>query len=1061
MPRQSTVRENDPNRNNKNKRTRSAFSSLTETSQSAPSQYATETPSLIKNNTTADTLTVGKMYGGPQGESTWTQLSNLLGVGMKAAEVGTSIYKQVSEDNKRKDAEDDAEVLRDMELTWAQEMDTDAYKAAGPAKRLEMQKAHHNLWKGRLKGDEARFRYDMAGMQYELQTDTKNAEQWFSDTVTRRVNGILATPGMSEDEQAEKIAEIYRVASSEVESKFGHDSSIMDALMGKIAGGVQSSEARVETAARQMLQDMRGDITKATNEMIKEIGEGTNLDLSLLEGGEDGERYDVISQEILNRAGIDITVLDPEQQGAVRRELREMIVPLMEGNFELIRAAEDRRVQDHLVTGLKGEMELLANPTGNGLFSANSVDGMLVHLENLDRTGMPPNTLNSHRVTAIKAAVEAGIRRLDYSLGDDERETEVRRIVAQMEDAFGWTTADENNTSVQASRREVATYLETEAAEGGFGVLEALLEDKNDKQIFKIAMETTGPLGDQAFELAVQRMGASMVDYSKAEIMMAMERFMGAPDAMGPRREFFLTDQQRADAGSAVATAFNAAANGEEFVDVLREQLPEDLQQYAEQISDAAYSTESHMFVTMLQEYRDGKRGDRTDMIPQLEELFASLGGSFDDRTGDISGGMLPVTEAEQARLIMSKPSSIKEFSNRLGQGRPIPNESDTAAYGKDVEMFIREAMEQPGIAGALGEFQAGDAATKLADLLQPRYGIRLSPTVLEPVVDLIRQGAFDGEESQLLFDGLGEAVVKQKRKIRDTEIVNRSTWDGNWDDVPLQLRVELVNIAGGTDRPITLEDAKGFLSERGLVADYMRKEDGEVTSARKVVVKVDDTYDGKGLIGATDDGEQEKGVGASMRGMQLNESAKRDLTTYRKDIEVIGEGKPNADDYALVDAALGVILGDRGGSFLYSQKDSDLPAGVDPEDYRKLQRLLKTPRGYNISHGRVALMAALLEDGVPISDWTESAFNNAEQSMSRGLDGSLQFVQGDGTVYNVPDALSGRYGGLSRSSHRTEAEVQFDREEQKRDRWSGGSRSGSPMSQIGRSFREWWNSED
>jgi len=67
MPKQPKVRSNDPTR--RNGTMGGAFAALAQQTQGPDStqQYSAAGPELVVNNTTSDTLVVGKTYGGPVG----------------------------------------------------------------------------------------------------------------------------------------------------------------------------------------------------------------------------------------------------------------------------------------------------------------------------------------------------------------------------------------------------------------------------------------------------------------------------------------------------------------------------------------------------------------------------------------------------------------------------------------------------------------------------------------------------------------------------------------------------------------------------------------------------------------------------------------------------------------------------------------------------------------------------------------------------------------------------------------------------------------------------------
>ena len=229
MPRQPNVRSNDPNRQ-KRARSSSSFSALTMGTQEGVASYSQEDPNLVRNETQADVLKVGKTYGGPQGEAMGTQLAKLLNTGMKAVEQGFAINKQLKDQKDRIAAKEDEQVALEYEQEKLDLQNTEQWPTMSENDRQNELRALHNRYEGRYKQDRNVLKWNQEATRFRLEAPFVEANSWYQETVTKGIQEIKLRR-LSEEDEANAISDLIDEAVTFANARYGPDNPASDKIM--------------------------------------------------------------------------------------------------------------------------------------------------------------------------------------------------------------------------------------------------------------------------------------------------------------------------------------------------------------------------------------------------------------------------------------------------------------------------------------------------------------------------------------------------------------------------------------------------------------------------------------------------------------------------------------------------------------------------------------------------------------------------------------------------------------------------------------------------------------
>ena len=1018
MPKQPKVRSNDPNRR---KGTRGgAFAALAQQTQAPDTtqKYSSAGPELVVNNTTSDTLVVGKTYGGPVGQSTWSELSQLLGAGMQAATTGAQISAQIAEKTERADIASDTEALRELETAQAQLL-LDTQKLNEDEQHAEMG-ILLNSFNSRFVSDEAQHKQNLRGLTHELGTTHADATTWMRTNITNAVDLARVTYSSDPEELANKIADIYKTGGQQVLKKFGEDSRQYGDYVKMIAGGMESSAQLTQRTARNMVIDNKDEIAQARSRIVERMSMGEDV-LGAL-GITSGSSLADFATAIYEEAGLDLEGLDPAQSSAVLREFRGMALDDLKDDLRALQNADDSRIQQRAEDHLGAEIDMW-NVNSEGYLSEEQIDALMSARAQFASTDPLPHALAETDSGLIRNFIEGSITRLDINMSDEERQNYVSMEVGKMLTSWNYDNDDPLSKRVRAQ----ATRL---LKETDFNVIRKHLEKQDHVALLRMGGRGNGPEAELAFRLGMEQMGITMSDLAGQETIMLFnkkeqsfdsnDRLSSLSDAIG-NNAYRMTEVQASYAKDAMSFAFREAVNGGDFAEVFKETLTQDgLGDRFESLMSAVSASKSAGLLHILDQHRnDNVSRDLT--VRNAMDLYKELGGEM--KNGNLAGGLKVSTEDSRADEALSKANGQRAFGARISQQMgPRAAVQDRALYTQDVNGFITRLVSAPGFVNKMQN--EPDTATRLAILnnaFTARYG-QAPPTIaLEMMEQQLNEGGFKNDEQAQIVGDIADVFAQSQKASLNKAVTQNRDFTGDWSNYKDNL-----SLLGSLSRfvppgnAITPESIGGWASQRGLVV-------GEDEGGR-ITILPDPERSGQDLLLSLNElGPGDGNRGNVVRKATYNPEAKEALDEYSSSLQIL------EDRYAIQNP--GSVKSMRVFTeALISNPGMALNApaskfGLEGEEAITFDRLRNVIRGKrsstadtnNIEHGRMALASALISEEIPVDEWTMETFDRANDNMIRGSDGSLTFVipgeKGDAEMrLIVPQAFAKAFGGVQRN---------------------------------------------
>lgn len=1027
MPKQPKVRSNDPNRR---KGTRGgAFAALAQQTQGpdATQQYSAAGPELVVNNTTSDNLVVGKTYGGPVGQSTWSELSQLLGAGMQAATTGAQIYGQINEKRERADTESDLEAQKEYELAAAQ-LEIDIQTLPEDQQHSERGKLL-SKFEDRFVTDGGVHKHNLAGLKHELGTSHADSTAWVRTNVTDKVSEARLTYSKDPEALADAITDIYNTASEEIIKRHGKDSKLYSSYMQQIAGGVQSSKSLVKNTAREMVHENRQAIADARANIMQRMSQGEDvLGAMGLDGSSTLGSY---AAAIFEEAGIDLTQLDPNQASAVQTEFRDMMLKDLKDDMRALQSADDDRIQKRAANLLSAELEEW-DLDRDFTMSESSIDVLIDARQRYAQTGPGREAQAKVDEGIISSFVDGSIVRLDINMSDEDRKKFVTTQVDMMLDRFGHDNDDPISRRVRSRAANMIKNTD-------FNVIRKHLEKKDHMALLKVGSQGTGPEADLAYKLGMEQLGISMSDYFGQETIMlfnANQRRQNAKPKMSLQGlmgtySYTLNEDQAGRAKGALGFAFRESVNGGNFEEVLMAELKRDgLESTFEVIMSSVAASDSGQLMHILdQERNDGVGKPKT--VKEATDLYKSIGGKVTDG-GNLEGGMDVKTSLSRMRESLSSPSGSRAFGASVSEAMGSrPDAMDTAAYEKDVNSFIMNVVAVPGFVQSFQEETDTSERIKMLNaIFTSRYGEAPPPEALGMMEEQIKNGGFTSDDQATIVSDIGSVFARSKRTALNKLVIHDRQWGGDWKNIKdnLDVKASIARfVPPGTE--INEFTASGWANKQGLI---ITRDDDDV-----IQIAVDPSRSSKDLLMAlTEYGPDEERGGARTQGAVFNPAAKKDMIAYAEGTATIldekGSKVENYESKKSMQLFIQTLVAKPGVAL--NSRANGTHFKLEGEEARRMEKLRNCIRGKrsaaadtnNLEHGRLAFAAALIAEGIPVEDWNLKTFDLVSadtdgQIMRRGTDGSLTFtIPGESNeapmTLVVPPAFSGAYGNVTRN---------------------------------------------
>lgn len=949
MPKQPTTRENNPARQPRG-RAAGAFDSLVQGTIEGVAQYSPERPRLLRDQSQSDRLIVGQTYGGPQGQSTWTQLAQLLEGGMKAAEGGVKAYAVVQDEIKRADAKSDQEVQREYELKMAELVSSELYQGMEGPQQLEERRKLHDGYKDRFVTDEGKHSWSIGGFKQKLEVQTTNAEAWYAENVNDQIRAINMNDALSDEMKANKIADVYDAALELADKNFTDNPTLRRAVLDKIIASNETAEKQVTAAARGLLADFKPELDNALASIVTDINNG--VDIYAAYPGAD--RNTAFALEMSKRAGIDMDTLEPQYGKRVIAELRDDWSQLIESNYETVYKAENQQVIDRGMDRINAEQASLSNldrPLG-----PKSTDGLVGAIKNLEQnTYVGPHTLTTAKLNALGTIMErvASDPRLDWT--PKERETYAKDLVDQVAGELGFdredgTTASRNffeHVDAQFSQMEWDFIEDRFRQQDSFSLL-THAESNGNPNAFNVGIE---PVLVQASDLVAEkflRKMPEMVEYSLS---------LGMPFPDG-----FLTEQGQRDTQTALRVALIAAARGEDFDSVLKEEMGRygfDDPNALKIVSNYVDTSEVSELLLAIDRHKDGQTRDAAKAVLR----FVKENGTG-ERNGFTKEGRADDIFKQPTDLQIAIGASEKEGTWRAYStdfhGRYRADKGEAPAFSSEEEFTadfraFSEALIQD--VNMLGAFNAvsDDKDTlqaRIAQVYKTRYNQNPPQVVLDGLTDLVRQGGPSTDEAALFFNDMAQTYIDAGMSpyiTRTKTLYNEDMRRALGDRMMYDLATE-----ENRDQPwdmVSLTDALGRRGLRFTTSPSSKKINGieAIPYENKVLAAVDEGR----LADAVANGEW---LEETTRFLEDKDVTEPSVAALKYVIETLGQDSNNAR--AMTAAAI---------------------PGIEMEEWEKFKECLfqDTLNPYNLEQSKFLLAAALIQEGIPLSEWQPQAFKH------------------------------------------------------------------------------------